>query len=508
MTGSPDAARAQALGRFLKDRMQADQVDVLSFTRLSGGAIQDNHALMVQCRGGPFHGTHALVVRSDAPSKVAASMPRAQEFQVLQVAHEAGVTVPRPLWMCEDLSVLGVPFCIMAKVEGSASGRSLVKDVASKPEQGRALVRQLGNELARVHGISPVGDAAARLSFLSPPAGSHALRRIGQYRNALDAIPFPRPVLEWALNWLEDHAVDSGLRTLVHGDFRTGNYMVADGRITAILDWEFASWGDPYEDLGWLCARSWRFAAPAREVGGVGERQALYEAWEAGTGQSVEDRLVRYWEVMGMVRWAVIALQQGQRHLSGEQRSLELALTGAMLPEIELDILAEIANFDGRPLGLDALNSCRSSGCSTGLTSDEPAFTAPDGGELLATARHTLLDQLLPQLSGHCRYEALMVANAMAIAMREFADRGAQASAASRAIHDFLLGLSGAPLGGDPRHALVRRLRGRSIGEEHGGRLRQLLLDDTCARLSLSNPKFLAGYHALVAGSPNADSGD
>src|SRR3546814_4790562 len=68
-----------------------------------------------------------LVVRSDAPSKVDVSMTREQEFQVLSVAYEAGVTVPRPLWLCPDESVIGQAFCVTMRVPGTASGRQLVR---------------------------------------------------------------------------------------------------------------------------------------------------------------------------------------------------------------------------------------------------------------------------------------------------------------------------------------------------------------------------------------------
>src|SRR5690606_12762779 len=201
-----DTAKAEALVGFLKDRMQADAVVISEFSRLSGGAIQDNFALTVQCQGGPLAGMHEFVVRSDAPSKVAASLSRAHEFQVLKVAFEAGVTVPQPMWMCEDTTVLGVPFCIMSRARGNASGRDLVRRVAENPALSQSLMQQLGAQLARIHGISPVGHGAETLSFLPTPAQVPAVARVQQYRAALDAIPYPHPVLEWALNWLEDHA--------------------------------------------------------------------------------------------------------------------------------------------------------------------------------------------------------------------------------------------------------------------------------------------------------------
>lgn len=492
-----DQDTARALGGYVLRQTGASALAVTAFSRLTGGAIQDNYALTVDCEGGTHSGVRKLVVRSDAPSQVAASLTRAQEFRVLQLAFEAGVTVPEPLWLCEDKSVIGAPFCVMAWVPGTASGRALVRGVTSA-EQGRDLVRQLGTELARLHQVRPPDD---RLSFLKQPDGVPALGRVREYRAALDAIPRPHPVLEWALNWLEDHAPDSGLRALCHGDFRSGNYMVHEGRVTGVLDWEFASWGDPFEDLGWLCARSWRFGAPEREVGGIGDKADLFAAWESGSGRKVDEAQVCYWEVMGMVRWAIIALQQGQRHLSGEQASLELALTGRMLPEIEFDILCRIDELEGRE---------RSPVIAEAAARPQPAplsaLSVPDGADLLATARRVLLDELLPQLPRDRTYEALMVANAMAIAARELDDLGRLADEADAAIRAFLAQAGEDPLvsegpdgAGGAQGRLARMLRARRVAPGHAGELRRLLMAQTCARLRLSNPKHLAAPPAGAA---------
>jgi aminoglycoside phosphotransferase (APT) family kinase protein len=206
-------------------------------------------------------------------------------------------------------------------------------------DRARELTRRLGIELARLHQVRPPN---AGLAFLPVPGPSPAAQRIRGYRMALEAIPEPHPVLEWSLNWLEDHAADSDDIVLCHGDFRSGNYMVEHGRLTGILDWEFASWSDPYEDLGWLCSRSWRFGHNELEVGGLGDKTSLFDGYSSLSGRPVAPEKVLYWEVMAMTRWAIIALQQAQRHLSGEEPSLELALTGRLLPEIEFDLLTQI----------------------------------------------------------------------------------------------------------------------------------------------------------------------
>lgn len=88
--------RADALGNYIQEQTGADAVRVVTYARLSGGAIQDNHALTVECAGGACPGRHEWVVRSDAPSQVAVSLTRAQEFRVLQVAFEAGVRCRSP----------------------------------------------------------------------------------------------------------------------------------------------------------------------------------------------------------------------------------------------------------------------------------------------------------------------------------------------------------------------------------------------------------------------------
>lgn len=339
--GNDDISLALAL--YVKHQAAADDIQVLEFSHMSGGAIQSNYALTVLCVGGRYPGRLELVVRSDAPSTIAASLSREQEFQVLSVAYGAGVTVPQPLWLCTDTSVIGNVFCVMMRVSGTAAGHKLVKGGLT-PSQARALTHRLGQELARLHKVRP---RDMRLAALPLPQPSPAQARINAYRNALDAIPEPHPALEWSLNWLEHNATAGDEVVLCHCDFRTGNYMVDDGRLTGILDWEFAAWSDPYEDLGWLCSKSWRFGAARKEVGGIGDKADLFRGYASVSGFAVDPGKVLYWEIMGMTRWAIIALQQAQRHLSGEQSSLELALTGRLLPEIEFDLLTQIGEQGG-----------------------------------------------------------------------------------------------------------------------------------------------------------------
>ena len=305
---------------------------------LGGGAIQENWALDLELDGGTRAGSHQLVLRTDAASSLPISHGRMEEFAILQVAHGAGVTVPEPWFACADASVIGKRFYVMKRCPGEARGHRLTRDDAVLAA-GPALVARLGREMALLHRVRPPED---RLSFLLPPDRPIAIVRIAEYRSHLDALRRSEPVLEWALRHLELKAPATAGLVLCHEDLRTGNYLVSDGEISAILDWEFAGWSDPMEDIGWMLSRPWRYANPDLEAGGIGSADDFLAGYEQLAGRPVDRARLRYWQAMAVVRWAVIALMQAERHLSGDERSLELALTAHVLPELELELLTAI----------------------------------------------------------------------------------------------------------------------------------------------------------------------
>jgi aminoglycoside phosphotransferase (APT) family kinase protein len=333
------AAQAEAVAAFIAKAAGATSAKVAILSRLGGGAIQENWALDIDLAEGPQAGRVEAVLRSDAVSGIAESWPRAKEYALIAAAHAAGVTVPQPLWVEPTGSVIGRPFYVMRRVKGLAQGRRLLRSLEG--DAGDALAQRLGGELAKLHKIRPE-NAPETLAFLPKADRDLIANRAAHYRKSLDALPEPQPVLEWAINRMEDLAPPIETIALAHRDFRTGNYMAENGALTAILDFEFSGWSDPYEDLGWFCARCWRFGAVDREAGGIGTREAFYAGYESGSGQPVDEARVRYWEAVAPIRWAIIALQQGERHASGQEPSLDLALTGLRAIECDYDLLAEL----------------------------------------------------------------------------------------------------------------------------------------------------------------------
>ena len=327
--------RREALARFLAKASGAATVEITGWAPLRGGAIQENWAVDAYISGGAFAGEQRLVLRTAAPTGVAASLGRIEEFAVLEAAFAAGVTVPEPLWASDDLEIMGKPFFTMRRVEGTAAAHRITRDPALDPALPM-IAERLGRELARIHTIRP---PRADLAFLAPHEKVGPAHQIAGFRAYLDGHPTPRPVLEWGIRWLETHIPPPTDPVLCHHDFRTGNYMLDGIALTGILDWEFSGWGDPHEDIGWFCSKGWRFARPDREAGGIADRAPFYEGYESESGRPLDPRRGFFWEVLASIRWAVIALQQSDRYMIGGERNLDLALTGRRATECELEIL-------------------------------------------------------------------------------------------------------------------------------------------------------------------------
>ena len=333
-----------ALARFLANAANAERVEIMRSELLSGGTVNENWLLEVDIKGGPEQATRALVLRADRATRVTGALARHAEFAVMRAAYAVGVTLPEPLWFADADGPLGREFFVMRQVEGTASLPAIVRD----PKLGGShahLAERLGAELARLQTVTP---RTVTLEGLPPASGSTAARRIAETRALLDAFDDAHPGIEWSLRWLELNAPPAMPAVLVHGDFRTGNYLVDAHGLTAILDWELAQWGDPHEDMGWFLMRFWRLDHPELEAGRIAPRSDFLRGYERAVGRSVDRHVLTYWEIMANVRWAAIALHQARRHLSGAEQSLELCLTGCRAAEPEFEALRLIGELTAR----------------------------------------------------------------------------------------------------------------------------------------------------------------
>jgi thiamine kinase-like enzyme len=290
-------------------------------------------------------------------------------------------------------------------VEGETVPRKILRDETYATARPR-LTRQCAEQAARIHAVPTETLPSV------PVLGPHEL--LEQYRAVLDTFGEPHPAFELGMRRLAEHAPVVDEPRLVHGDFRNGNLVVDADGLRAVLDWELAHLGDPIEDLGWLCVKSWRFGVTGRHVGGFGDVDELCEAYAAAGGRVVDRDRLRWWEALGTLKWGVICELQAQTHLQGLVRSVELATLGRRIAEMEWDLL-ELLDVTPAPPA-DPADPATGDDALPPLTSLQDR---PSAAELLEAVREFLDHDVLAAVDGRVAFHTRVAVNALRIVERE-----------------------------------------------------------------------------------------
>ncbi|MCC5951343.1 MAG: phosphotransferase family protein [Acidimicrobiia bacterium] len=264
----------------------------------------------------------------------------ATEAALVAAARRAGVPAPEVLAADDEPEAVGQPFSVARQVEGLTVPRHVLRAVAADPALGERLTEQLGTALARLHAIdvATIDDGVPRRTDPTPTEAA-----IAHLRSIAAGLP-PSPVVALGVRWLaHHHPAPAPAPTVVHGDLRNGNLIVADaaaseGGLAAIIDWELAHVGDPMEDLAWLCLRCWRFGNDDLPVGGFGHLDDLVDAYEAAGGTFRPDAFA-WWEVARTVWWCLVLALQASAFTHGLSDSIVLAASGRRVAELEYDLL-------------------------------------------------------------------------------------------------------------------------------------------------------------------------
>jgi aminoglycoside phosphotransferase (APT) family kinase protein len=329
---SDPQALAARLAKVVKARI-GPPGDVLSLTRLTGGAAKATWSFDARVGGE----TAALILQQSQPRPAGrpdepmARLPKVTgeaEAALLTAAAKAGAPVPAVRVTLQEDDGLGVGL-ITDYIDGETLGARIVRDERFDAVRPR-LAAQCGQILAALHRL----DAAA-LPFLVEHG---ATAQLALYRDVYESFDHPQPAVELGFRWAAEHIPRPRGRAVVHGDFRNGNFIVGPDGIRAVLDWEGAHLGDPMEDLGWLCVKTWRFGGSG-PAGGFGSRESLFEAYERAGGGAVDAAHVRFWETFGCIKWSIICMMKGQAYRRGGRWDVEQLAIGRRAEEPLWDFL-------------------------------------------------------------------------------------------------------------------------------------------------------------------------
>lgn len=438
------------LQRLLRRQLKQHDLEVTDLHRLTGGASRDTWSFGVDGR--------RLVLQLELPGTRDVGAI-ATEAAILRAAGDSGVPVANVVSASGDPNDLGAGYLIADRVEGETIARRILRN----DDYGRArevLAADCGRALAAIHAV-PTSD----LPDLAD------VDQLIEWRNRLDELGDPHPTFEHALLWLERHRPPPSGRTLVHGDFRLGNLIVDRHGLAAVIDWELAHIGDPMEDLGWLCTRAWRFGATA-PVAGVGSYNELFESYAESSGQPVDPQVVRWWEVLGTLKWGIMCIIQARKHLDHLSRSIELAAIGRRVCENEHDLLLLL-----EPDALDA---------AIARPLPPPAAEArlhgrPTAAELLEAVREWVDDEVRQASAGAIGFQSRVAANVLAMLMRE--NLHGPTMEAEHAERLRTLGIA-------DEHAFAAGIRSGSLS---GDLVIRALAESVVDKLRVANPRWFVG---------------
>jgi aminoglycoside phosphotransferase (APT) family kinase protein len=408
---------ADRLQDLLRQELGRPDLEVSDLRRLTGGASRETWSFTA--------GSERFVLQRERDGS-----PRtgamATEAALLRAAADAGVPVPPLVSASGEPGALGAGHLISRFIDGETIARKILRDDEYAAARAR-LAADCGTALAAIHRVPT--DAVADLPRTD---------QVAQYRQVLDDFGDPHPTFELAFRWLEANRPPATGEALVHGDFRLGNLMVGTGGLEAVVDWELAHVGDPMEDLGWLCTRAWRFGG-ALPVGGFGPYEQLFDAYADASGTAVDRDVVRWWEVLGTLKWGIMCIMQARAHLEGLSRSMELAAIGRRVCENEHDLLlllepdalsaavarpvpdgGQPAGLHGRPTAAELLEAVREwvAGDVRSSATGRVAFHSRVAENVLATLEREATMGPVMEADHRRRLESLGVADDLAFAAR------------------------------------------------------------------------------------------
>jgi aminoglycoside phosphotransferase (APT) family kinase protein len=321
---SPAELRAP-LEAWLREAMYAD-VTVRDLVRAPGGASKENFFFTLSSG-------EALLLRLD-PGESIVETDRRREFEILR-AVEGIVPAPRVVAVDHQGLRLGRPALVMERVDGRTQpeigARTSGVGIAFETELREPLAAAFLDALVRLHEIDwrrrdlPSFDVP-RAATSEAAAWSLAWWEQVWEEDRLE----DHPVIVMAAEWLHEHLPPAERIVLVHGDYRSGNFLYDDGgRITAMLDWELAHLGDPHEDLGWVVNELFSVRAPSGErlACGLLPREEMLARYERATGWTIDRERLRFYEIFNNYKLAVCAHSTTLRIARGNATHLAASMS-------------------------------------------------------------------------------------------------------------------------------------------------------------------------------------
>ena len=142
----------------------------------------------------------------------------------------------------------------------------------------------------------------------------------------------PNPIMVDAGHWLLHHAPVAPRLSIVHGDYRLGNFLADQDRLSAMLDWELVHIGDPHEDLGWAMLPIYN--GRSTKLFGAMEAQDVHTRYQALAGFEIDERTLHWYTMLALFKTVGISLSGAAAYARGELTDIRLAMLGSQATSV------------------------------------------------------------------------------------------------------------------------------------------------------------------------------
>jgi len=245
--------------------------------------------------------TRPIILRLDPPASLLES-GRHVEYAMYEAFHTQGlVPVPEPIVNEDDDSFLGMPFCAVSLVSGTASQHAFLQPLFR--DAGPIIARQTFEVLGRIASFD-YRQAALEAALVVPELSKVWSTQLDYWEQSLRKHSLgAMPVIEAAIRQLRRTPPPAPAKlSIVHGDYHFGNWMYSPKGIEAVIDWEMAHLGDPHEDLAWALLENWRSASRPEHVMHYLKPEDATAIWEESRGEKVCSASLQWWTLFSHVK--------------------------------------------------------------------------------------------------------------------------------------------------------------------------------------------------------------
>jgi len=314
------------------------EISLLSFERIFGGASRETYKIRIKDQ---FNNEEKLILRRTQESSLIETS-QSTEYLAYSAYQDTSVPVPLMIDINEDQEILGAPFMLMQQLDGVAAS-PFTPNVYSPHEQ------KLGEQFWSILGEIAKKDIADDFinQFDNTEANPCWKKELDKWVGVIreDSISV-EPILEAGIRKLYGNAPkESKKKSLVHGDYRNGNFLFLEDRITGILDWEMAHIGEPLEDLAWALSPIWSWQDKEKPAYLIARQEAL-SIWEKASGLVIDENDLKWWELFACVKGMAIWISAGNEFKTGKNID-PINLFSPWIPgDIHLEIILNILDED------------------------------------------------------------------------------------------------------------------------------------------------------------------